>query len=257
MRKYAALALSLVLLPAALQAQEPWTWAGTVPAGQSIEIKGVNGDIEAKLATGTQVRVTATKHARRSDVDSVKLEVVQHQGGVTICAVYPTRSGEPANECQPGEGGRNNVRNNDVSVDFTVEVPQGVALIGRTVNGSVEASGLQSDVTANTVNGSVDVATTGLTRAHTVNGSIDVSVGRSNWQDELALATVNGGITFRVSGDLNAEVTASTVNGGIETDFPLTVRGRFGPKRLTGTVGNGGRELQLTTVNGDIAIRKN
>jgi len=47
------------------------------------------------------------------------------------------------------------------------------------------------------------------------------------------------------------------VNGSIETDFPLTVTGRLGPRRVTGTIGNGGRRLALETVNGSIRLRKN
>lgn len=257
MRRQMLIAAALLLLPLGLTAQETWTWSKQVPQGRRIEIKGVNGGVEARLASGSEVRVSARKHARRSDIESVKIEVVEHQGGVTICAVYPAPEGRQENNCQEGEGGRNNTQNNDVTVDFTVEVPRGVNFVARTVNGGIEGTGLQSDVEAYTVNGGVEIATSGLTRAHTVNGSVDVTVGRADWQDELELKTVNGGISFHVTGELNAEVTASTVNGDIDTDFPLTVRGRFGPKRLTGTIGSGGRELSLTTVNGDIAILKN
>ncbi|NJD09598.1 MAG: hypothetical protein FIB01_03840 [Gemmatimonadetes bacterium] len=148
------------------------------------------------------------------------------------------------------------MRNNDVTVDFTVAVPSGVKLAAGTVNGRIEGTALQSDVAARTVNGGIEVATSGVTTAHTVNGSVAVTVGRSDWQNDLEIETVNGGISLGVRGDLNAELTASTVNGGIETDFPLIVQGRFGPRRLTGRIGSGGRELVLKTVNGSIAIRK-
>jgi len=55
---------------------------------------------------------------------------------------------------------------------------------------------------------------------------------------------------------VDTEVHASTVNGEISTDYPLTVRGRFGSKRISGTIGRGGRELSLGTVNGSIEIRR-
>jgi DUF4097 and DUF4098 domain-containing protein YvlB len=51
-------------------------------------------------------------------------------------------------------------------------------------------------------------------------------------------------------------VRATTVNGEIETDFPLTITGKFGPRRLNGTIGSGGRRLDLSTVNGSIKLRK-
>jgi len=46
------------------------------------------------------------------------------------------------------------------------------------------------------------------------------------------------------------------VNGDIESDYPLTVTGKFGPRRLRGTIGAGGRSLSLSTVNGEIRLRK-
>jgi DUF4097 and DUF4098 domain-containing protein YvlB len=46
------------------------------------------------------------------------------------------------------------------------------------------------------------------------------------------------------------------VNGGIETDFPLTVKGKWVGRRLDGTIGAGGRRLELETVNGSITLRK-
>jgi len=46
------------------------------------------------------------------------------------------------------------------------------------------------------------------------------------------------------------------VNGEIFTDFPLMVTGKLGPRRVTGTIGSGGRQLALSTVNGNIRLRK-
>ncbi|NJD09597.1 MAG: hypothetical protein FIB01_03835 [Gemmatimonadetes bacterium] len=77
MRKHTLIVAALALMPAALSGQEPWSWTGAVSPGKSIEIKGVNGDISAAFASGTQVRLSARKTARRSDVESVKLEVVE------------------------------------------------------------------------------------------------------------------------------------------------------------------------------------
>jgi len=59
-----------------------------------------------------------------------------------------------------------------------------------------------------------------------------------------------------VPADLNADIEAGTVNGGIETDFPITVRGRFMNRRMSGRVGSGGRTLEMETVNGSIRLRK-
>ena len=233
---------------------EEFEWSGRIAPGKSIEIKGVNGGIFVEAGTGSEVEVTARKRARRSDPDAVTIEVVEHADGVTLCAVYPTPRGERQNTCGPGERGHMNTKNNDVEVEFTVRVPAGVHFIGRTVNGSIEARGLKADVEAHTVNGSIGVSTRGVARASTVNGSIDAEMGAAA-SEGLEFETVNGGITLTVPAGTGAEVHASTVNGDIATDFPLTVRGKFSRRSITGTIGRGGPQLNMSTVNGDIRLR--
>jgi hypothetical protein len=230
-------------------------WHGALPAGRVIEIKGVNGSVEAEPSSSGEVEVVAVKHARRSNPDDVHIEVVQHGDGVTICAVYPNVDGEP-NTCTPGRKGHINVRDNDTSVNFMVRVPAGVRFAGRTVNGKVSAENMSADVEATTVNGSVNVSTTGIARAATVNGSITASMGRADWDGEMEFKTVNGGIDVSFPAGLSTEVEAKTLNGEVSTDFPLTVQGTFSKRHMTGTVGGGGRELRLETVNGSVQIRR-
>jgi hypothetical protein len=248
------IAAGLALPARRAAAQNEFHWKGKVAAGKAIQIKGVNGDVTAVAGSG-DVEVTAVKHAHRSDPDEVKIAVVEHADGVTICAVYPSY-GRRENTCEPGEHGHMNTHDNDVTVDFTVRVPAGVRFVANTVNGAVEAANLAGDVEANTVNGSIRISTSGLAQARTVNGSITASLGRATWSDVLEFRTVNGGITLDLPADLSTEVRAKTVNGDIVTDFPLMVTGRLGPRSLHGTIGKGGRQLELGTVNGTIRLRK-
>ena len=247
----------LISLPRLVQRNAtPFTWRGTVLQGNAVEIKGVNGDVTAGPASGNEVEVTAERKSRRNDPDDVKIEVVQHGDGVTICAVYPSTDVNRPNECKPGNEGRMNVQNNDVNVKFTVRVPPGVRFIGHTVNGDVEADSMAGPVSLKTVNGSATFGTTAYGEASTVNGSIRGSLGSGTWNDALTFHTVNGSITLDLPGDTSASVRARTVNGDISTDFPISVSGRVNLRRLDGTIGGGGRTLDLETVNGSVRLRK-
>ena len=251
-----SLALGATLALVALAAfAEDFHWQGRVAAGRTVEIKGINGGIEARPAEGAEVEVTARKHGRASDLDEVKVELVEHEGGVTVCAVYPSRSSSKPNKCQAGDGQGSNSRS-EVEVEFTVRVPKGVRFVGRTVNGGITAEQLPDEAEAYTVNGSVRVSAGGEARAETVNGSIRASMGRADGQGPLSFKTVNGGITVELPASTAASVHAETVNGSIETDFPLTVTGKFVGRRINGTIGAGGRRLDLETVNGSITLRK-
>ena len=256
MRRF-LMVVSLLVAAATTAAAQDFNWHGPLAKGKRLEVKGVNGDVRAVLASGSEAVVNATKHSRRSDPDEVEIKVVESDDGITICAVYPTpRHARQENTCEPGDRWHSSTEDNDVTVDFEVRVPAGVEFEGQPVNGEMSAEGLKADVHASTVNGSVRVSTTGLAEASTVNGSVYVEMGRSNWDDQLEFSTVNGGITLIMPGKLDTEVRASTVNGEIESDYPLTISGKFGPRRLRGTIGAGGRTLNLSTVNGEIRLRK-
>ena len=230
-------------------------WQGRIAAGRTLDVRGVNGAIQAVAGSGDTVEVVATRRGRRNDPDSVEIKAFEHDGGITVCALYPSPDSSRPNECLAGGKGRMSVKNNDVNVDFVVKVPAGVRLIARTVNGAVDASGLSGDVDAETVNGSVKVQTTGTARAQTVNGSVNASMGRADWSNEVEFKTVNGSIHVALPAVANTTIDAETVNGRIQSDFEVS-NGTTTRRRLSGTIGSGGRAMSLETVNGSIHIRR-
>ena len=228
-------------------------WQGQVAPGGTVEIRGVNGSIQVLQSSGDVVEVVATRRGRRNDPEGVEIKTIEHAGGVTVCALYPSRDPEQPNECLPGGKGRMSVKNNDVNVDFVVKVPARARLVARTVNGAVDAASLSGDVDAETVNGSVKIETSGVARARTVNGSVNATMGRADWSDDLAFKTVNGSIRVGLPASASTTVEAETVNGRIVSDFEVS-NGTSTKRRLSGTIGRGGRAMSLETVNGSIHI---
>ena len=247
-------AIALGLVTGEVAAQQDFSWSGSVDRGDAVTIRGVNGPITARAASGGQVRVMAVKTAERDEPESVSIEVIEDSEGVLICAIYPSRRAGRANRCARGDEYRNNTNNNDVEVAFTVEVPAGVELDAITVNGDIDVTDLTGAVHAVTVNGDVTIDTNGSASATTVNGDIDARMGRLD--DDVEFTTVNGGITLTMPSGISADVEATTVNGNIETDFPITIRGRWGPRSARGEFGGGGATLEATTVNGSIRLRR-
>ena len=88
----------------------------------------------------------------------------------------------------------------------------------------------------------------------TVNGSIDANYTSLNNVREIKLKSVNGSVNLTLPQSPNADVEASVVNGSITTDFPLTVKGHFVGKSMSGTLGSGGVHIELNNVNGSIHI---
>jgi hypothetical protein len=253
----ALFALAALNGASAPQAQsDDFQWRRALAAGKTIEIVGINGSIEASGTGGREVEVLAVKRGRKSDPETVRIDVVEHADGVTICAVYPTPPRREPNECREGGKGRHNTNNNDVQVTWTIRIPDGVKFTGRTVNGEVVARRLTAEAEVHSVNGNITVETASWATGTTVNGSINARIGRADWRGDAEFDTVNGAITVDLPSGADLEVDAATVNGSMSTDFPLTVRGKWGPRRMSGTIGQGGRTLSLSTVNGSMNLRR-
>src|SRR6267143_1269924 len=104
MMRSLVIAAFLCVATLAVAAGQDFNWHGRIAAGKRLEVKGVNGDVRAVLASGAEAVVNARKHARRSDPDEVEIKVVESDQGITICAFYPTPPrARRENSCEPGD----------------------------------------------------------------------------------------------------------------------------------------------------------
>ena len=235
---------TLVVAGLALAARregEPFHWSGRMAAGSRLEIHGVNGAIEAAPATGSETVVDAEKSSRHTNPNRVHIEIEQTKGLTVIRAVYPHRWFTWGSD--------------DVNVHFVVRVPAGVELRLMTVNGSVQAEGMENRVFARTVNGGVHIDTGREAEARTVNGSITVrATPRSG---DLHFRSVNGSVRLEIPARASVRLSAHTLNGSIVSDFPAgRMRSGFIGRSYEGTVGGGAAELEVTTINGSIRVTR-
>lgn len=246
--------LAVIITASVAFAQAPdqgreFHWKGKLAAENVVMIKNINGDIDAERAGGDEVEITAEKSG--PEADQVKIEVVQLSDGIMVCAIYP---GWFKNRCD--EWHSHDSHSDRTKVQFTVKVPENLRFEAENVNGGVNAEHMGRFVKATSVNGSVRVSTRSWAELSTVNGSIDGSLGSAAWNGTLKAESVNGSITLELPGDTNTEVHFSSVNGRLDSDFPLTISGKFGGHAVRGTIGSGGRELKVETVNGSVHLRK-
>lgn len=239
--------------PATPQCPDCWSWSGKVAAGHRLAIHGINGNVRAEGTDGQTVEVSARK--TKGDPSKVEIRVQQHGGDVDICVIQPHTRNTPCGS-GPLAGERDWEGGNETDVAISVKVPKGVLFGGHTVNGDVAATGLTADAEVSTVNGDAEVASAGRTEARTVNGSVRARMGATAWSAPLRLETVNGDVEVTLQGEPKLTITGSTVNGDIESDYPVTIQGKWGPRRMSGTVNGGGSRLELKTVNGKISLRR-
>jgi len=261
-RLAALAALALLCAPAqarrVYESANEFIYEAEIGAGLAIEIKGVNGNVTAEESDGAEVEVVARKRGDKSDPAEVRLTVVEHNNGATICALYPNEDMDRPNHCGAGDDGQLTSVPSDVQVDFVVRVPRGVRFVGRTANGKVAAKAVTGGVEAHTVNGSIDIQAAGPAKASSVNGSIKATIA-PGLRQRTELNTINGDLTVAFAAN-GLSILAETVNGGIDARVPFTNKVESTPTRLLALFDSASDpaspELRLRTVNGDIRIER-
>ena len=256
--------LALMAVPAGpLQAQsDTFEWSGRMSSGQTLQVKGIVGDIHVTLASGDRAEVVAHKRGGEDDFHQVAIEMAEDGDRIVICAVYGSwNHGE--GRCHPDHDGRHDDDRGrhrkvdmDVDVDYEVRLPAGVEFEGMIVSGDIRAEGLRSDVSVNTVDGGISVVTTGRAWANTVSGDIEIEMSDFGG-GELDFNTVSGDITLWLPSDFSADVEFSSLSGDFDTDFDMDIRSkkdRWIGSHIRGTIGGGGRDLSINTVSGDVEL---
>ncbi len=232
---------------------QAFTWTGDIKAPGTMNIRNLNGAIEVRPSTDAQVHITAATTWRRGDPKKdVQYNVVTEGNDITVCAIWG-RGTCSANDYKSKANFRLFGSKGDVSVKFTVLVPTGVKVNAITINGSVDALAT-APVFAHTTNGGVKVGTAvGPVDAETVNGSVDARMTTLGEGGAARAVTVNGSASLYIPDNAAGSVELSNVNGSLGSDFALAGSSKH---EMNGTLGAGGRSIEVKTVNGSAYLRR-
>ncbi|MBK6422991.1 MAG: DUF4097 family beta strand repeat protein [Gemmatimonadetes bacterium] len=194
------------------------TWRLTVPADLTLDLASQSGDI----------RVSGTR-------GEVNLSTVE--GNVTV------------------QGGVSFVSVQSVEGDLDISDVDGRVNLS-TVDGGITVRGARGELRANAVDGAIRLADVRATRvdASTVDGEIEFT-GVLEAGGRYHLTSHDGDVTVTVP-TIDAEVSVSTFSGEFESDFPVTVTGAAGGRRLSFTLGTGAARLELESFDGTVALRR-
>ncbi|MEP7336334.1 MAG: DUF4097 family beta strand repeat-containing protein [Acidobacteriota bacterium] len=250
--------LACLLLSVTAMAQD-FQRSYSLGGGGSINIRNISGDVRVTGYDGQAVVVSGIKEGRNSD--KVTIEDQSSGNNVDVRVRYPER----CNDC-------------DASVRFEVKVPRGVAyrynsissvsgnvdvadvsgeLTAKSVSGEVTVKDVSGAIHASSVSGNVHVGKAGGTvSAKSTSGNVEVEIVSLEGQGNLDFVSVSGNVRVKLPGNLDAEVSLSTMSGDLKTDFPLTIeKSKWGSgQKANGRVGSGSRNLKMSSVSGDLSL---
>lgn len=242
----------------------------------TIKVMNLNGKVEVQGYSGTTVELQAQKTVEpRRGKDASRLgqewNLVFRQEGNTIL-VYADGPGVVVKQNSHGNWSynvNNDSKDGEVKFDIVLRVPDLAQVNASTINGGhVQLQDLRSDASGSNVNGAVKLTNiSGNVSASTVNGDVEVQ-SKSVPKLDTQFATVNGAIRLTYPSQLGASIQYSTVHGDFYTDFDVTASPmKEEQKKGGGTyykiggksalqVGQGGPKIRITTVNGDMYLKK-
>jgi DUF4097 and DUF4098 domain-containing protein YvlB len=228
-----------------VSASEPYTeeFHRTLPLTQNgrVALSNINGNVTITGWERNEVQIDAIKKADSQEkLSQATIEIDASSDSVRIKTKYP----------------ENHTNNNPASVTYTLHVPRAARLDSiDLVNGSLEISQVSGEISSQLVNGKTTIHDlSGRANLSAVNGSINAYYQSLSNVQEIKLKSVNGAIRLGLPSSPNADVSVSTVNGGITTDFPLQVQGKFMGRHIDGKLGSGGTHIDISSVNGGVHI---
>jgi len=241
----AALVLAVAVTePAFARERETVNQVYDTGASPRLSLKNINGDLTVDGWDKNTIEVTAVKTAAsKDDLDDIEIRFRKDGDNVRIVAEFVH--------------GDHTYDRESPSVDFTIHVPRGTEVDRvELVNGDVELTNIAGDVEASSVNGRVaGEKLGGDVNLSAVNG--DVSLVATGGPTSIRMNSVNGEVTLVLPKKFDARIEAGTLHGDITTIDGLDVDATsFTGSSMKGIIGKGTMKVDLNTVNGSIAIRR-
>ena len=143
------------------------------------------------------------------------------------------------------------------SASFEVFVPRNSNLSLKAHNGGIGVSDVRGRIEFDTTNGGVTLRRlSGDVRGQTTNGGLTIDLTGAGWDGEgMNVKTTNGGVDLSIPENYSARLETGTVNGGLRTDFPITLQGEI-KRELSLNLGGGGQTIRAMTTNGGVSIKR-
>lgn len=214
------------------------------PSGGAIAIDGKqNGGISVKGWDQNQILVRARVQAgapTAAEAEALGKQVRIETSGAKIHATGPERK-----------------RDYNWDVSYEVFVPRRADLSLETHNGGIAIADVNGKIDFSALNGGVVLKRVGgAVHGSTTNGGLVIELAGDRWDGEsMDVSTTNGGVIISVPENYSAHIETGTVNGGVNTEFPVTVKGEV-TKQLALNLGSGGATVRAMTTNGGVHLKK-
>ena len=282
LRYAAALGVTALLCSSAYGADSRKELRFDAPSGSVFTLTNNAGSVSLKAGSGRQLIVAYTAQSNKVEVD--QSSTTDHRRIEITTHALPDQ--KPTDD--------------EARVDFDISIPAGISLTVNTATATITAANLGGDISLSSDTGQItahDLVKSNL-QVHTVSGAVTLSninggpvevISSAGAVDltkvngpKVKIGTGSGNITYNGdcsgmgnyvltthSGTINmslpqtasVDITARSVSGDVQNDFPLSPKSHtsFTPqsgRSFAGTSNSGASSVQLQSFSGKIRVKK-
>lgn len=248
--------------------------------GTRVEVSSIRGHVTILNSDSATAEVKIVRTARtQADLEYHKIEVQQTGNRLVVRGIQ-----EPDNR-------RN--QNIQVNHEVTLRLPRSIDLAVKSISGRLEAADVDGETLVNSISGSVKLGHVGgKLQLNSVSGNLDVgnvggdarltsisgNVRLGQMNSLLELTSVSGGVNATlmslspqgiqiksVSGsvelgfksDVNADLRAESISGGVHIDMPNVTRDiEANSSNVRARIGGGGTPITIFSVSGNVRLTR-
>lgn len=222
-----------------------------IGATGELAVGNIAGDIIVTRGNGSEASIDIVKTARGRTVDDardmlrlVTIDVTERNGRAEVQTRYPDDRER-----------RNNRRNINVSVAYTIVAPPGTRLTIGSISGSIKVTDIKGDLALNSISGTVRIANAGrIASAKSISGGVEIV--DTQIDGGVNAESISGAITLRRVRAQRMElgvISGNVVLEDVQCDR-VKAHSISGDVEFTGTLARNGR-YELTSHSGEVRIR--
>ncbi|MFT0713763.1 DUF4097 family beta strand repeat-containing protein [Flagellimonas lutimaris] len=239
-------------------------FVGTIAKAQSDYTKSLNGIQWVKIESKTDITVKTHSSNELLIKSGPKIKTPDRAKGLKLV----------------GEGGTDNtdvgfsvVQDGNTLIVYNLRKSKGAEIylpasqniaVKSTWNGDIEIDGFSGEIEADAqLNGSVKIwNVNGPVTANSLNGQLEVVFGKVTQDSPISLYSTNGAVDVSLPSSTPANLALSTLNGNVYTDFDVKAEDKNGLKSVLGrdikaSINGGGVKISMKSTNGNMYLRKN
>lgn len=201
-----------------------FNWAAPVATGGSMEVQGLERDMNAAPTTKGDAEMLADNKVHSSGPNAEAAHSVEYSRNTTLSAIYPTTGANELTTCELAKGNTLNVRARNLRFSTLANAADAVGFAEGAINRELGNITLPGSVIANALKRHIKVEKRNSVRERTVNREVPARPGKASWPESFEFKNLTRALRFDLLTPAPGQVELEAFDSGVSLDVLLPAK---------------------------------